>query len=288
MRIANKTVFDAAKFHLATISQELNDANQVVASGKRITDLSDDPVRLTQTLNIKSVLVSVEQLENNISLGNSWLVVSESALMQTQDIVSDMKALSVQMATATTAPAQRFSAAQTVQNMLDEIISLANTEVSGRYIFAGTKTDTVAFSQDGTYNGNNNPFTVKIEKNATIAVGSDGSAVFGALLTTLGSFKTALEANSVGGVKQAMTDLNTHFDALSSKISDVGSKMLRMEIKENILQELNLSSAERLSKIEDADIAEAIMNLKSIEFAYQAALSSSARIMTMSLMDYLK
>jgi len=288
MRIASRSIFETAKFHLANISQEMNKANQIVVSGKRITDLSDDPVRLTQALNIKSVLVSVEQLKSNISLGKSWLIASESALTQTQDIVSDMKALSVQMATATTDSAQRTSAAQTVQNMLDELISLANTEVSGRYIFAGTKTDTAAFDQDGTYNGDNNAFAVKIEKNATLTVGSDGSVVFGDLLTTLGTFKTALETDNVSGIEQAMTGLNTDFDAITSKISDVGSKMRRMEVKENILQELNLNSAERLSTIEDADLAEAIMNLKSIELAYQATLSFSARIMQESLVNYLK
>ncbi|MCD6297532.1 MAG: flagellar biosynthesis protein FlgL, partial [Deltaproteobacteria bacterium] len=61
----------------------------------------------------------------------------------------------------------------------------------------------------------------------------------------------------------------------------------RMEIKENIFQDLKISNTERLSKIEDADIAEAIMDLKAKELAYQAALASSAKVMKMSLVDYM-
>lgn len=288
MRVTNKSIFEAVKYQLARITEEMSNASRIVATGKRVNELSDDPVGITQGLTIKTALANIEQLERNISLGNSWLVASESALSQAQGIVSDLKALSVQMASATQNAVQRTSAAQTVDNMLKEIISLANTAVSGRYIFGGTKTDTIPFSQDGTYNGNNDAFTIKSDKNATMAVGSDGSTVFTALLTTLSTFKTDLENNDISGIQNAMDNLDTDFDTITKKISDVGSKMMRMEVKGRILEDMNLSNTERLSKIEDADIAEAIMNLKSVEFAYQATLASSAKIMTMSLVDYLR
>lgn len=288
MRVANKSIFEAVKYQLARITEEMSNASRIVTTGKRVNELSDDPVGITQGLTIKTALANIEQLERNISLGNSWLVASESALSQAQGIVSDLKALSVQMANATQNAAQRASAAQIVDNMLKEIISLANTAVSGRYIFGGTRTDTIPFSSDGTYSGNNDAFTIKSDKNTTMAVGSDGSTVFEELFKTLSTFKAALETNNISGIQNAMDNLDTDFDTITNKISDVGSKMMRMEVKGRILEDMNLSNTERLSKIEDADIAEAIMNLKSVEFAYQATLVSSAKIMTMSLVDYLR
>jgi flagellar hook-associated protein 3 FlgL len=288
MRVANKSVFDASKYQLANVAEELNNANLIVTTGKRINKLSDDPVGVTQGLNIKAALANIEQLGRNISLGNLWLASSESAMSQTQGIVSELKALSVQMASATTDAASRNSAAQIVQNMLAEIVTLANTDVSGRYIFGGTKTDAAPFSQNGTYSGNNDAFTIRSGKNATIEVGSDGSAAFGTLFTTLSAFQTALETNDVSGIQNAMTGLDTNFDAITEKISYVGAQMRRIEVKGEILENLSLSNTERLSEIEDADITEAIMNLKSVEFAYQATLASSARVMTLSLVNYMK
>jgi flagellar hook-associated protein 3 FlgL len=288
MRVANKSVFDAAKYQLANVAEALSNANLVVTTGKRINKLSDDPVGVTQGLNIKAALANIEQLGRNISLGNLWLASSESAMSQTQGIVSELKALSVQMASATTDAASRNSAAQIVQNMLAEIVTLANTDVSGRYIFGGTKTDAAPFSQNGTYSGNNDAFTIKSGKNATIEVGSDGSAAFGTLFTTLSAFQTALETNDVSGIQNAMTGLDTNFDVITEKISYVGAQMRRIEVKGEILENMNLSNTERLSEIEDADITEAIMNLKSVEFAYQATLASSARVMTLSLVNYMK
>lgn len=287
MRIANKTIFEGVKYNLASILEELNKANEIVATGKRITDLSDDPVGLTQTLNIRSTLSNIEQLGRNISRGNSYLSASESALTHVEDIISDIKALCVQMASATTGSTQRASAAETVQNMLEEIVSLANTDVGGNYIFSGSKADTAPFSQDGTYNGDDNAFTVKVGKDDTVEVGSDGSVVFGNIFGTMTDLKTALEANDVGGIQDAISNLDVDFDHISAKISYVGSRMARMEVKDKIFQDLNFTNADRLSKIEDADMAEAIIDLKSKELTYQAALASSARVMGLSLLDYL-
>ena len=287
MRVANKTIYDTIKFNLANITAQLNEANKTVASGKRITALSDDPAGLTQVLNIRSTLLNIEQLERNITFGKSWLTASESALSSVQNLISDARALCVEMATATKGAAERASAAKTIQNSIDEILSLANTEVNGRYIFAGTNTSTAPFNEDGSYNGNNNPFTIKTGRNATVTVGNDGEAVFGTIFQTLSDLKDALEDNNVNGIEDAMTNLEDHFDHITTKISDIGSKATRMLIKEGILQDSNLFNTERLSKIEDVDITEAIVELESKEVAYQAALNSSAKVMELSLIDYL-
>ena len=147
------------KYNLSQITDEMSRANKVISSGKRITELSDDPVGLVQSLHIRSALSGLEQTGRNISLGESWLSAAESSLTEVQTILSNAKALCVQMASGTTGPGQRASAALTVQNMLEEVISLANTEVAGRYIFSGSRTEEAPFEQDGTYRGNNISFS---------------------------------------------------------------------------------------------------------------------------------
>jgi flagellar hook-associated protein 3 FlgL len=288
MRVTNRSIFESIKFNLGNISEELNNASKIASTGKRINSLSDDPVGLTQSLSIQSSLANIEQMQRNINYGNSWLNASESALTNVQNIISDTKAMCVQMANATTGSDQRASAAESVQNMLDEIVSLANTDVSGNYIFSGSKTDTIPFDPDGTYIGDSNAFSIKISNSSTIEIGSDGDAVFGTIFTTLVDLKTALQSNDVSGIQDAIGKLDANFNDISGKISDIGSKMDRMQIKNNIFQDLNLSNTERLSNIEDADMAEAIMNVSAAQLTYQAALSSSARVMSLTLVDYLQ
>jgi len=287
MRVANRYIFESVKYNLGSISEELSRANEIATTGKRINSLSDDPVGLAQSLTIQSDLAGIEQMGRNIDYGNSWLSASESTLTSVQNIISDTKALCVQMASGTIGADQRSAAAETVQNNLDEIVSLSNTNVAGNYIFSGMKTDTIPFDQYGNYSGDNNAFAIKISKNSTIEIGSDGDAVFGTVFDTLIDLKDALQNNDVGGIQDAMDNLDGHFDDITAQISDVGSKMNRMEIKDKIYQDFDFTNTERLSKIEDADIAEAIMNVKAAELTYQAALASSSKVMTLTLMDYL-
>jgi flagellar hook-associated protein 3 FlgL len=287
MRVANRYIFESVKYNLGSISEELSKANEIATTGKRINNISDDPVGLTQSLTIQSDLSGIGQMGRNIDYGNSWLSASESSLTSVETILSDTKALCVQMANGTIGVDQRSAAAENVQNNLEEIVSLANTSVAGNYIFSGTKTDTIPFDQDGNYYGDSNVFAIKISKNSTIEVGSAGDAVFGSVFNTLSDLKNALQSNDIGGIQDAIDNLDGHFDDITAKISDVGSKMNRMEIKDKIYQDFNFTNTERLSKIEDADIAEAIMNVKAAELTYQAALASSSKVMTLTLMDYL-
>ena len=409
MRVANKSIYDTTAFTLGNITEELYKANKVVVTGKRINSLSDDPVGLTQCLNIRSSLANLEQLEKNIAMGRTWLNAGETALDSITDLISDTKVLCVQMANGSMNATDRADAAEVVDGYLRQILSHANTEVNAQYIFAGTKTDTQPFAFDDeanpttvTYSGNDSPFTVKIGKDATVAVGRDGEKVFwdthvivddtnnkidfredagpeiaatiqngkytasqlataienametassvdytvsydantrqfsiqddgtltelqllwqtganagtsvgpdigfgasgddtgstaynGALGVEWGIFDTLIDlkgyliSNDVDGIERSITRLDTHFDHFITTISDTGFKEIRLDVKENVISDLNLSYMTRKSKLEDADMIKAISELQARETAYQAALAYSTRVMQLSLMDYL-
>ena len=75
MRVTNQALFSMVKLNLGKLTEDLAEANKTVASGKRISELSDDPVGLTQILHIKSDLSNMEQLGRNVTHGKAWLMV---------------------------------------------------------------------------------------------------------------------------------------------------------------------------------------------------------------------
>lgn len=295
MRVGNKTVFDSVTNILGINTTALSKAYDVTSSGKRLIDLATDPVALPQAMSLKSTLANMTQMGRGITLGQSWLSAGETALSTIQGLVSDAKSLAVQMSSATTSPSSRTFVATDIQNKLEEIVSLANTEMNGRYVFSGSKTEIAPFTLEAdntvTYNGDSSPFIVKIGRNASVEIGSDGSEVFQSstsnIFETLNDLKRALAANDVPGIQNAIDVLGDDIDFLAGKISDLGTKNARMDAKSKIYQDLKLSNTDRLSQIEDADMASAIMELKSKEVAYQAALTAASKILNMSLMDYM-
>ena len=298
MRVANKTLYDSAMRNLNTTSSALYEANEVVSSSKKINDLSDDPVGLISVLNLRSSISNLEQMERNISMGDSWLNSSESALTQVNDIITAAKVLTVSMSSANVGSSERINNANLVQGYLEEIISLANSSTGGRYIFGGTNTDTIPFALDAagttvTYSGNDTAYSINIGKDTVIAVGQDGENVFGEnwddsnIFKTFIDLKTSLESNDIAGIQTAMTNLDSHLKSVNGNISEIAGKGIRLDVKSEIVADLEITSTERISNLEDADFAEAVIALKSKELAYQAALSSSSKIMSMSLVNYL-
>ena len=298
MRVANKTIYDGAIRSLALTSSNMFDANEVVTTAKRINKLSDDPVGLVSVLNLRTSMSNIEQMDRNITMGASWLNAAESALTQVNDILTATKELTVSMSSANIGSTQRASNATLVQGYLEQIVSIANSSTGDRYMFGGTNTDTIPFelSADGTqvtYSGNDTPFSVSIGKNSVIEVGKDGEDIFGEnwddsnIFKTLIDLKTSLESNDISGIQQAMTNLDAHMGSINSSISEIAGKSMRLDVKSEIIADLEISYTERISSIEDADLAEAVIDLKSKELAYNAALSSSAKVMQMSLVDYL-
>ncbi len=300
MRISNNSIYENIKYNLELTTEALTEANNVVSSGKRINNLSDDPVGLANILDLRASLADIAQIGRNIDTGQSWLSAGENAMTQIEDLLSQTKTLAVEMSSATKTASQRQTAAATVDGYLRQVASLANTQVNGRYIFGGTVTDTQSFTFDNettptlmTYNGNNTAFAIRIGQNSDIEVGRDGADVFGTnwdddnIFKTLIDLKNNLQTNNVGGVQSAMNILDNNLNRVRTKIADTGSKTLRLDVKQSIIDDMKINYTERKSKIEDADMAAAIINLQAKQLAYQAALSSSSKVMDLSLVNYL-
>jgi len=304
MRVSSISVFHSITQNLGRLQSDMYKANNMIASGKTINTLSDDPAGMMTVLDLRSNFANIDQLARNIAMGRTWVNMGESALSQTEDVLIDAKVLCVSMASDNNGAQARSDAAEVVDGYLDQILSLANTQVGGRYIFSGTKTDTAPFTlanDEVTYAGNDTPFSIKLGEDLDIAVGRDGETIFGDddfdwtdpavghgnIFKTLVDLKTYLQNNDQSGIQGTLDKMDTHLSSIRSLISNTGGKIIRLDVKEKIIQDLNLSYTDRISQLEDADIAEAIIELESKELAYKAALSSSAQIMQLSLVDYL-
>ena len=295
MRVATSMMYSFVRSSLADITRDLNRASETVITGKRINTLSDDPMDMAMAAGIKSTLNGLKQMDRNISMGNSWLTASESALTQAQDLVSESKTLALQMANASISSGNRQDAAIMVQQTMEEMISLANTMVDGRYIFSGNRTDIPSFAVEMVgsdekimYQGDNHPFSIKIGTDSMVEIGGDGAAIFSQIFDTLADFKTALETDNLEDIDKAINSFDEDFEHLNAVITAGGSRMNRLDMKSSILQEMTINETERLSALEDADIIEAITRLEQVQLSYQAALSSSSKLMSMNILDYLK
>ncbi len=183
MRVANKTLFDSSMFRLGQNTEALNNSNEVMSTQKRINRLSDDPVGLTQVLDLKSALDNLEQLEKNVALGKTWLDAGDTSQDTVGDLILEAKVLAGKMVNASMSVDERNDAAVKVEMLTRQIMMLGNTQVQGNYIYGGTKTEVPPLSVDSdtgkvVYGGNDDPFKIQFSTTQTVEVGRDGKEVF--------------------------------------------------------------------------------------------------------------
>jgi flagellar hook-associated protein 3 FlgL len=209
------------------VQDSYNKLVEKVASLKEINRPSDDAVGMTRVLNLRESLASIEQYSDNIESCQSWLTITESKLSAAGDLLVNAREVAVGQSTATASAETRSTEAETIQQLIDEMLTLANAKYEGRYLFTGTKSaDTAPFASTGnsvaeigtassaggnafdgtvtsggTYTGSTNKtYVVKITdwvegtRTATYNVSADGGETW----TTTGATFVLPEGGSVG------------------------------------------------------------------------------------------
>ncbi len=125
-----------------------------------------------------------------------------------------------------------------------------------------------------------------VNQTDTAAIESDRPVEWG-LFKTLFDLKGYLEANDSYGIERSFARLDTQFNNMTNAVSRIGYKGMALDSKSTVIADLDLSYRTQKSDIEEADMIAAITELQAKENAYQAALSSTARVMNLSLLDYL-
>jgi flagellar hook-associated protein 3 FlgL len=296
MRIATDSFYQNILQGLLNSASDLKKAEEKVSSGKKFNRPSDDPVAMVSSLNFQTALSRVKQYQQNIETGNLWLSSSETAISQASDLANQAQQIAAQMSSGSQTDAARTQAAEEVGQLLDQAISLGNTQVAGKYIFAGYRTSTAPFSKTTvggvetvTYNGDTNDFQIQVGTNEPLAVGKNGQTVFvdSNLFTALENLKQAITNNDLPAIQQQATILQGTEDSLQTQLAEGGIKQNRLTDKQNLLAQWSNNIQDQISNLENVDYNQAIMELQQKQTAYQIALESAAKISQINWLNFL-
>ncbi|MEN6317579.1 MAG: flagellar hook-associated protein FlgL [Syntrophaceae bacterium] len=214
-RVTDKMRFNMLNNSVSVSQSQYSEVMEKLATEKQVNKPSDDPLGMGKILDYRSAIAQITNYKNNIDSSKSWLSATESNLSNVNDILTSIKATAVSQASATATASTRQIAADSLQPLIDQILSLANSKFGNRYLFSGTKTGTTPFSatssaagidtaaaasgnafdgsvtSGGTYAGTaNKTYAVKIMSGGTLAtatyqISADGGRTWGSTLTNL-------------------------------------------------------------------------------------------------------
>ena len=147
--------------------------------------------------------------------------------------------------------------------------------------------------------------TVAIGKGQSLAVNNVGSEIFGGLtrdpvtgldslaldsgnlFEAVGELVGFLETGNQDGVSASLDALKAAQEVLLARAGEVGARLNRLSAQEASLASVTASAEAHLSRVEDADMSALTVDLARAEYIYQAVLKSQAKIISMSLLDYI-
>jgi flagellar hook-associated protein 3 FlgL len=291
--------------NLTNTKTRYDEAISQTTSGKKLNYLSDNPSDMSYVLTLRSKIGQIDQFEKNINSAYGYLNTSESALDQVQTLLYSVVSLAEQGASEDNGADERATLADRIDSIRDEILNFANTEIMGKFVFAGSATDTVPFDRavdtwDAvnqiwipgvvTYNGNSDDIDVQADFSVTVTTNIPGDQVFTGpidVFDDLSNLIVALRNNDTTGIANEISTMNELINQMSENISTIGNRTAHLQQIEGLLKNFRTSIQEKMSSLEDADMAEAVSNLAREEVALQATLQSGSRIQRYSLMDYL-
>lgn len=113
--------------------------------------------------------------------------------------------------------------------------------------------------------------------------GIDVPGVFG----NLAKLQTALAANDQAGITAAAEGLKSDYDRIVRVRGETGARIQELNSRQSNLQDENLATTGLLSNLKDTDFTAAISQFQTLQTSLQASLQSTARILNLSLMDFL-
>lgn len=303
MRITQSMLYNRLMEDMNSNYTRLFEMQQRLSSGQKINKPSDDVLGHSRAMDYKVSINNNNQYLSNIDEAISQLSVADGAMGAAVSSLTRAKELAMQGANGTYGADELNALAEEVANLKDHLAAIANTKFRDRYIFSGFMTNLPAYDEssgDPAYSNGlmQNASSIEIwidsYKEAKIAVGvpavdafsTDGGAT--SFMSSIDNLETALRNNDSTAIRAALGDIDAAMDKAINVRADIGSRINSLESKKDRFEDSTLNLKIKLSGVQDADVAESISELVRADTALQALRASAGRVISLSLMDYLR
>ena len=297
MRIASNSVSARLVSQLQTLTSQQSILQNQISTGQSITNPSDNPTSYGSVLNIEAQKQQLTQYASNNNQATSISTAVSSALTSLQTLSS--KAAALANGVNGTTNATGFSAnVNTLNQMINSGLQTLNSQYAGANMFGGTQTSTppftAAYDASGnvtgvTYNGTASAAAIPVAVGTTVTPTTDGATnqKMADFINNLVTLRDACVNQSATAVTAAIPAIHTSEDNVIQAVGTVGAAQTTLQAlaTQNATQFQGLNSTD--SSLTSTNIAQTVVQLTQAQTSYQAALSSSSKIMNMSLLNYL-
>lgn len=291
--------------NLKHTQRRLQTAQRQITSGKKIEVPADDPDQIDSLLQLRSALQRNTQIKTNLARAKTEASTADGVLSSALQLLDRAVTLAQQGTNPLATDNSRASLADQVQSLAEQMVSLTRTTVEGRFIFSGDQDKEPTYEVDWSQASGVNQLvqvnaTRRIEdpaggsfaaaRTAQVIFDSrndDGTPAAGNVFNAFASLRTALLNNDEAGISTAMTSIRNSSDHVNGQLAFYGGVIQRIQDSVDFAGGYDTRLQTELSTKQDADLAQAAVELTQGNTALQAAMQAHAKLPKNSLFDFL-
>lgn len=318
-RVTSNVLNDQSLYYLGNNLSSLSELQKKMSSQQNINQPSDNPVGLTSLLSLNTAMATDTRYSTNIDGALTETNTTDTILTNMTNLIQRAQDLATQAANFTNNQDGRNAIGLEVDQIINQMVQLGNTDISGKYIFGGFKTDSPPFTRTGddiTYNGTppaeNWQRSAEVSQGIQVPVNINGDTLLGqsqvtaagpplpvtfgasshGLFQTLVNLKQGLNAGGdpiqLSEIRSRLDELTTGLNTILSQQSTVGSVTNRLTLTQGRLGDRKSVLTQQYASIQNIDMPKTIADLNQQQNTFQASLSVTGRLLSTSLLDYLK
>ncbi len=178
MRITSQYLLNNFKQDQQKVNQELKRVTEQISSGKKIQNNYDDPSIFNDTLRLDTHINDLKAVQERTQKAQNFTTATDDAL---QEFTNSLRTFKSQLIAAANAPLNQENSDAIVASLEREkayMMTLANTQVGGQFVFAGSATSTRPIDENGNYMGNSESISTVLGEGVTLAYNVDGASLF--------------------------------------------------------------------------------------------------------------
>ena len=314
MRVATNAYTDAMLSQFNALSSQQYTLQNQVSTGLSVQAPADNPTAMENTLADLANQSTQTQYTANISTLQTRATNVDSVLQSLQTISSRAGEIATSAGSATNSQSDLNNYADEVNTLINQVVNAANTKdpATGKYLFGCTASGSAPFTTttdangDVTavaYNGNGTVNQAQIGAGLTASADIPGANTSGTgprgLITDSASgadflnHLISLRDDLTSGNTTAIT--NTDSSNLQKDENNIAYQVANNGVMQNQLTTAAAfasSSSSNLSQMisnsSSANLVNTMVQLNQAQTSYQAALQSGAKIMQLSLLNYIQ
>ena len=300
-RISENYRYDTTLERIGNAKTETDEIGEIAVSGRKLRRVSDDPASTVKVFRNRAALSNIDQFKKTLEFGKGFLTRTEDTLSSIYQALDRAKELSIQQGNSTYDTQDRQAVAAEIKQLMLHVTRLGNARYQEKYIFGGFQTSQPPLSADGNYLGDDGQIFIQVDEDSFRPININGRTVFDSpmegqgglaghppLIRVMQNIYDSLMNYDQDKLHGSLEDLTHAMNTVLTAQTSLGARRNALDDVSERLDRSEIQLIQDNNGLESADPIKSGLDLRRAENALQFTLQASAKMITPTLIDFLR